>query len=174
MGEENGFYLKSYLEYFWLFSRKKHAYWEWCFKKLHFRSGILRSRIHRWNPVLNVLALGGSMWYFILRIRLGLHLGIHLGCSWGDNYGLYIYRWQCPTSKQSLFCFPWSYKYLITIPKRKEPYLLKNLSSTWPPVYIDCDWCGYKENNSHWVLFSIVDWFIQQNLVWNFQYANHY
>ena len=131
-------------------------------------SGVLRSRIHRWNPALNVLALGGSIWYFFLRICLDLHLGIHLGCSWGDNYGLYIYRWQCPTCKQSLFCFPWSYKYLITILKRKEPYLLKNLSSTWPPVYIDCDLCGYKESNSHWVLLSIADWFIQQNLVWNF------
>lgn len=174
MGEENGLYLKSYLEYFWLFSRKRHACWELCFKKLNFRSGILRSRIHRWNPVLNVPALGGSMWYFILRTRLGLHLGIHLGCSWGDNYGLYMYRWQCPTSIQSLFCFPWSYKYLISMLKKREPYLLKNLSSAWPPVYIHCDLCGYKENNSHWVLLSIVDSFIQQNFPWNFQHANHY
>ena len=43
--------------------------------------------------------------------------------------------------------------------KKKEPYLLKNLSSTWPPVYIHCDLCGYKENNSHRVLLSIVDSF---------------
>jgi len=58
--------------------------------------------------------------------------------------------------------------------KKREPYLLKNLSSAWPPVYIHCDLCGYKENNSHWVLLSIVDSFIQQNFPWNFQHANHY
>lgn len=142
MGEENGFYLKSYLEYFWLFSRKRHVCWEWRFKKLNFGSGILRSRIHRWNPVLNVLALGGSMWYFTLRICLGLHLGVHLGCSWGDNYGLYIYRWQCPTSIQSLFCTPWYYKYRSLCLRRRNHiylkiFLLLDLQSIFTVTYVD-------------------------------------
>ena len=123
-------------------SRKRHVCWEWCFKKLNFRSGILRSRIRRWNPVLNVLALGGSMWYFTLRIHLGLHLGVHLGCSWGDNYGLYVYRWQCPTSIQSLFCLPWSYKYRSLCLRRRNHiylkiFLLLDLQSIFTVIYVD-------------------------------------
>lgn len=109
--------------------------------------------------------LRGDLFWGLFCIAWVSILGFTLAVLVGTIVAFIYSRWLCSTSIQSLFYSLWPYKYLITMLKKHEPYLLvKNLSATWYPVYIHCDLCGYKENGNHWDLFINYSC-IQQNFI---------